>query len=62
MASSYISIVETMGCKRYFLVLVTVISAISINGQDFEVPDATVEVYTPRGFRVSIPGEKTTKF
>lgn len=60
-ASSYTSIVETMGCKSSYLVLVTVISAISINGQDFEVPDATVEVYTPRGFRVSIPDQEGIK-
>lgn len=30
-------------------------------GQDYEVPAATVEVFRPKGFRISIPGNKKNK-
>lgn len=36
------------------LFLLTTIRRVS----GFEIPDATIEVFTPRGFRVSIPGKK----
>lgn len=42
------------------LCLVIAFCAFFSHGQDFEVPDATVEAFTPRGLRVSIPGGKTT--
>ncbi|XP_066246310.1 beta-1,3-glucan-binding protein-like [Euwallacea similis] len=48
-------------CKLFCVCLWLVCAQYGVKGQDFEVPDATVEAFSPRGLRVSIPDQEGIK-
>lgn len=41
---------------RGIIVVICGLTLFLVNAQDYEVPEATVEVFKPKGLRVSIPG------
>lgn len=43
--------------KVSLVLLLLLLCEICLVKTQYEVPDATVEVFTPRGLRVSIPGK-----